>query len=109
MPSLARVKQLAQEVVCRANLRQWGVIWLLYTADNNGSFTLGTHEPAPDPWTEPNMRYWVVVLRPYYGNPGDLTCCPAATKPWTEGGLGPYADWGVYGRFRGGYGGEYGS
>ncbi len=38
MPALSRVKAQAQEVSCRANLRQYGVVQNLYLADNDALY-----------------------------------------------------------------------
>jgi prepilin-type N-terminal cleavage/methylation domain-containing protein/prepilin-type processing-associated H-X9-DG protein len=42
LPSLGKVKQIAQELICKTNLRQYGLAGHLYMAENNDSF--------PDPW-----------------------------------------------------------
>ena len=36
MPALNRAKKLAKEVYCRANLKQWGLVWVMYTEDYEG-------------------------------------------------------------------------
>ena len=41
MPSLAKVREQAKTVVCLSNLHQWGMIFGLYTNDNNGYFNRG--------------------------------------------------------------------
>ncbi|MHC4175183.1 MAG: type II secretion system protein, partial [Planctomycetota bacterium] len=38
MPALQRVKKQAKAVGCQSNLKQWGLIWEMYTEDNNGYF-----------------------------------------------------------------------
>ena len=38
MPSLGIAKKKAQALVCKANLKQWGLIFLMYTQDNNEGF-----------------------------------------------------------------------
>ena len=42
MPALARVKNQARTVGCRANLRQWTLFFSMYAEDNNGRFEPGT-------------------------------------------------------------------
>lgn len=42
MPSLKKAKQIAQEVVCKTNLRQYGLAGTLYLTENDDRF--------PDPW-----------------------------------------------------------
>jgi prepilin-type N-terminal cleavage/methylation domain-containing protein len=41
MPALHRVRNQARGVACKANLHQWGLIFALYTGDNNGYFYSG--------------------------------------------------------------------
>jgi len=64
MPALASVRKQAKDVMCRSNLKQWGVIWKMYIDDNKGFFceTLG----------------WIVPLRPYYSRDPKVFLCPMA-------------------------------
>jgi len=41
MPALQKVKEQAQEITCRSNLRQYGIAMYMYLDDNDGRF------PAP--------------------------------------------------------------
>jgi prepilin-type N-terminal cleavage/methylation domain-containing protein/prepilin-type processing-associated H-X9-DG protein len=36
LPCLQRARKQARSVGCRANLRQWGLLYAMYTSDNNG-------------------------------------------------------------------------
>lgn len=38
MPALQRVKKQAKAVACQSNLKQWGLVWAMYTDDNNCKF-----------------------------------------------------------------------
>ncbi len=42
MPALKKVKEQAQFIICQNNLRSYGIIGTMYTAENNGEF--------PYPW-----------------------------------------------------------
>src|SRR5450631_4468744 len=42
LPVLGRAKDRAFSANCISNLRQWGVMWRLYTDENNNSFMSGT-------------------------------------------------------------------
>ncbi len=104
MPALKKVKQQAKTIVCMSNLRQWGVIWTLYTDDNNGSFHYGWDNGLE----EAACGYWGNMLRPYYSNP-DLRMCPttridgigvASAWYYNQEGYDPecrYGDYGSYG------------
>lgn len=76
---------------CRSNLKQWGLIWGMYTKDNSGYFTKGYMGAAT---TKNDM--WMGALRPYYRNNHNLCCCPVATKPVSDGGRNPFSAWGVF-------------
>jgi len=80
MPSLQRVRKQARSVACLSNLKQWSLIWQMYTDDSNGKYNSGGTaggDAAND---------WLVVLMPYYQDRGKLTLCPAATRPMVIAG-----------------------
>jgi prepilin-type N-terminal cleavage/methylation domain-containing protein/prepilin-type processing-associated H-X9-DG protein len=80
MPSLQRVRKQARSVACLSNLKQWALIWQMYTDETNGRFNTGnkgTSDAAND---------WLIVLMPYYQERGQLTLCPVATRPMYQGG-----------------------
>jgi len=97
MPALKRVKQQAKTIACRANLKQWGVIFAMYTGDNDGSFPSGDNTALKDP-----TGLWMYVLRPYYSD-GKLRLCPMATKPLNKGAPQPFAAWGPISSYEPGY------
>ncbi len=41
LPALSRARQKAMAVHCLSNLSQWGIAWMLYGDDHNGSFSQG--------------------------------------------------------------------
>ena len=88
MPALQRVKEQANAVACQSNLKQWGIIFKMYTDDNDGYFQKG--------WVgqRQGSLWWMDATRQYYKEP-DLRCCPMATKPYTEGGQPPFGAWGI--------------
>lgn len=86
MPSLQRVRKQARQATCLANLRQWGVVWSMYTQDNRGSFN------PPSPPHSPKAGHWMNATRGYYRNP-EIRLCPSAVKPYSEGGMVPYGAW----------------
>lgn len=83
MPALGKVKEKAREVVCRSNLKQWGMVFLLYTQDNSDKFYRA--------WRSTTVGHeWIGVTRDYYQNP-KICFCPVATKVLTNtvGGMTP--------------------
>ncbi len=86
MPALSRVKQQAKDVACKGRLKQWTLIFAMYTNDNNGYFhtrTFGSQEGYD--------RLWYVLYQPLYKDPMML-CCPAAQNP--NQSFGPFGTWG---------------
>jgi len=64
MPALASVRKHAKDVMCRSNLKQWGIIWQMYIDDHKGFFTEDLD--------------WVWPLRPYYSKDPKVFLCPMA-------------------------------
>jgi prepilin-type N-terminal cleavage/methylation domain-containing protein len=73
MPALQRVKKQARTVVCQANLKQWGVIFAMYTDDNNAQFP--ERKSGGDAYGR-----WMDSMREYYITAEDIRCCPVASK-----------------------------
>ncbi|UCG49332.1 MAG: type II secretion system protein [Phycisphaerales bacterium] len=85
MPTLARAKKQAKDVICRANLKHWGLVWSMYTGDHDGYFHRGWIGGATGP-----ADTWPNAVRSYVGigtdsNDVDFYCCPEATKPIDQG------------------------
>lgn len=75
MPSLRKVKQIARDVVCRSNLKQWSLIWAMYTNNNDGKFPYSISG-----WPR---GQWVLALRDEWQTEGDIIRCPSAAKDAT--------------------------
>ena len=92
MPALSRVKKQAQAVACMSRLKSWGMLFKLYTDDNNGFFNEGwgwsqhTGNAGSD-----ELGLWMNAMRPYYKDEWDMLLCPTATR-MVEGDT----DWGTY-------------
>jgi prepilin-type N-terminal cleavage/methylation domain-containing protein len=72
MPALQRVKKQARAVKCMAHLKQWGLIFSMYTDEHDGEFQKGLDRG----------HHWIVVLRPYFSDRSDtdMFYCPSATR-----------------------------
>jgi prepilin-type N-terminal cleavage/methylation domain-containing protein len=103
MPALAKARKQALAIADRARERQWGVVFSLYTGENDGFFNsreVGT--PAG------YARTWDAAFEPFYKDHA-LLCCPAADNNNIK--TGPFATWNLslgQWRPRGGYYGSYG-
>jgi prepilin-type N-terminal cleavage/methylation domain-containing protein len=103
MPALSRVKKQARNVTCRANLKQWGLFFSMYTQENDGRFQAGVGQST-------HANHWFNALRSLYKNDHKVMLCPTATKPiFDEHGLQApelniYNAWGRFTRERDGEG-----
>jgi len=66
MPALGQAKKYTRAVICRANLRQWGLCWKMFVDDNNDQFM--------------GSLMWFRPLERYYKD-RKLLLCPSAKKP----------------------------
>ena len=80
MPALKKVRDQARAVTCKANLKQWGYIWYMYTEDNESKFNVGAHNGNAA------ANDWPVVLLGYYKAKGQLSTCPSAKLSMATGG-----------------------
>ncbi len=103
MPTLTKVRQQAQAVVCKSNLRQLALFGVMYAVDNDDSFPMGV-------FVNGQLTYggqWVDAWRQYYKEPKVLFCPsatklrftpPTATVPGPGRWLGAFSAWGMYDR-----------
>ena len=85
MPALAKVKKQAMTVVCRSRGKQWGVVFSMYTGENDGFFhsrEVGT--------TKGYSRMWPYVYKKMYNDP-KMRFCPTAENPARD--TGPFGTW----------------
>lgn len=113
LPTLSRVRKQARAVVCQSNLRQWGVLWAAYTAENHGLL------PGWMPKTLGAGPMWWARRNPSSRKDRDplvIAVCPMAAKPAHPDGPPPkhqplggtFLAWGRYPDSQD-YGIEYGS
>lgn len=74
MPTLAKVRAVAKQLVCQSNLRQWGIIFKMYTQDNDDKFYQAYYT------RNPYDHRWMDCVKPYYSNP-KICFCPYAKIP----------------------------
>jgi prepilin-type N-terminal cleavage/methylation domain-containing protein len=89
MPALSKAKIQANKVICQSNLKQWGLIWAMYTEDNNMSYPIGLVGPG----SENGNGHWMSAARKYYEDP-KIRACPQASNP--DKGIGTYGTWGPW-------------
>jgi prepilin-type N-terminal cleavage/methylation domain-containing protein/prepilin-type processing-associated H-X9-DG protein len=86
MPSLHKVKKIAQTVVCSSNMKQLAIGNLLYAAEFDDKIVLAASE---------NGEMWLTTIMMYCEDP-DIKICPSARKvaelpenPSSDSTLGP--------------------
>jgi len=106
MPMLQRARKHAKAIACQGNLRQWGILYAAYAAENEGHFP-GWNEGPTDgfgPWWGSGLDYWGRGAErpesPWYSTAKDILLCPTATKlanPTDEGDPmgGTFLAWGL--------------
>jgi len=94
-PALTRVRNQARGTACMSNLKQWGLIFAMYTDDHDGYFF--------DRQADQEGCWWMDPLKPYCRDNQRLLFCPEAMKPYAEGHDSSFAAWRV-GNDSGSYG-----
>ncbi|MGD0597018.1 MAG: prepilin-type N-terminal cleavage/methylation domain-containing protein [Sedimentisphaerales bacterium] len=91
LPALNKARDQANTVKCASNLRQFGLMFEMYTQSHN--------ESMPGGWNSGAM--WMVDLMPYYQGVGDIRLCPKAIKLLSKSSdaftAGVFTAWGKYG------------
>lgn len=81
LPALNKAKAQAKDVLCQNNLHQWGLLWKIFTDENDGFF--------PD---RDDTRHYPATLARHDGSTHDpdIFLCPSATRTYEEGGRNPF-------------------
>ena len=72
MPALSRVRKQARAVACQAHLKHWGLIFKMYSDDNDGKFY--------GAWSTGQQGHvWIGALRHLYQDE-EINFCPSARR-----------------------------
>ncbi len=82
MPSLQKVKKIAQQVVCSSNMKQLALGNLLYASEYDDKVVLAAGK---------NSEMWLTTLLKYCEDP-DIKICPSARKTREAELVGPSTD-----------------
>jgi len=74
LPALQKAKEKARIAACASNMRQHGVVYLLYANDNNGKLPTDCNSPAP--WSV-GYKNPLDILYGYTGGNWKVWICPA--------------------------------
>lgn len=93
LPALNRVKRQAGAVICRSNLRQWGVLFSMYTSDYNKRFFAGYYEydDGTTSYNSQSSDLWPYAMEPYHDSP-EIMLCPLAKR--NDGTYSSFSAWG---------------
>jgi len=78
LPALSQARERARMATCMNNLKQWGVIFMMYIQDNNGYLPSASRPGGASPRWYNNIEPWVGIKSapgPAYYDP------PANTRP----------------------------
>ena len=104
MPALQRVRKQARTTVCLANLKQWSLMYAMYTDENDGNFFTGELNGSRGGMG--SGEFWRETMRPY-SKDIKMWLCPQAAKPLPQGGI-PSGGWSNYAWETGSDVGSYG-
>jgi prepilin-type N-terminal cleavage/methylation domain-containing protein len=72
MPALKESKKQARAVICRSNIKQWGIIFSLYAYDNEDSLP----QSVSGARLSAKEAYWITATLPYYEDE-KIRLCPS--------------------------------
>jgi len=73
-PALKRAREQARSMACKSNVKQWGLIFEMYTSAYDDKYWV-------DPDDSPENRLWMNILAELYGNNDEFRVCPSASLP----------------------------
>ena len=81
MPALSKARKQARAAACGSTLKQWGVVWTMYTQENDGSFPTGqmTVEQLKSQ-TGMGRGQWLVTFAKHLEKHLNLLLCPSAKR-----------------------------
>ena len=84
VPALEGARNAARAAICKSNLHQWGLYWMMYADDHEGSFSQGIFSPGAGGWLRGE---WITALRPYIDTRRrkKMLICPMAKDPHPGG------------------------
>jgi prepilin-type N-terminal cleavage/methylation domain-containing protein len=76
MPALRNAKKQAQAIICRSNLKQWGLIFALYAQDNEDLFPQSISDPLNPGDLSAQDAYYLTATLPYFEDK-EVRLCPS--------------------------------
>ncbi len=88
MPALNKAKDQARSAVCLSNLKQWGIVWQMYTDEWGDRFPDYQSFITQNAGNTPRAS-WVYCLKKRYEKNSELLACPSANKVDIQGRQNP--------------------
>lgn len=89
IPTVQFVRRQAKAAMCKINLGQWGLVWSMYTEQNDSKFPWGEiYDPNA---SKLDPRDWRTELVDFYSNDRNILLCPMTTRTRAEGAPVKYA------------------
>ncbi len=78
LPALERARNQAYAIICRSNLKQWGIVFAAYLDDHDGHLP---KQEQDEPWGTGFCQPWMYSMRDYCIGTEGIRCCPMAADP----------------------------
>jgi len=80
MPALSKVRKQARAAACMSQLKQWSLIWCMYTDNNEGKFPTGLIPAFQNMGNDMPRGAWITALRSGWEKHPGLLICPSAKR-----------------------------
>jgi len=80
MPALSKVRKQARAAACMSQLKQWSLIWSMYTDTNEGEFPTGLIPAFQNMGNDMPRGAWITALRSGWEKHPALLICPSARR-----------------------------
>ncbi len=80
MPALSKARKQARGAACMSQLKQWGLIWSMYTDSNEGKFPDGRIIGFQNLGSNMPRGAWITALSTGWEKHPELLLCPSAKK-----------------------------
>ncbi|MFC1762956.1 type II secretion system protein [Planctomycetota bacterium] len=80
MPSLGKVRKQAQATACMSHLKQWSLVWSIYTDNHEGKFPTGQIPMGQNLGNDMPRGAWITALQSGWEKHPEMLICPSAKR-----------------------------